>query len=249
MPRFCSSLDIRDAGGDNCRVDAASPSRRRKKPRTKAGRSRAETWRLKKLLLLEQSFWERGLEYVAGVDEAGRGPLAGPVFAAAVIMPRGVTIRGVDDSKQLTAEKRERLLGEIFTKALCVGVAGASNREIDRINILRATHLAMLRAVRKLRLPPQHIIVDGLPVPLLGSDQTAVVDGDAKVHCVACASIVAKVMRDKLMKMLSSRYPAYGWEHNVGYATADHRSAINIVGLTPHHRRSFTEDDQLLLEL
>jgi ribonuclease HII len=230
-------------------VGEASARKRSKKPQTKAGRSRAETWRLKKLLQVEQGFWDRGLEFVAGIDEVGRGPLAGPVLAAAVIMPRGVSIRGVHDSKQLTPEKRERLLEEIREKALCIAIAGASNREIDRINILKATHLAMQRAIRRLRIPPQHVIVDGLPVPILGPNQTAVVDGDAKVHCVACASIVAKVVRDKIMKSLSSRYPAYGWEHNVGYATADHRQAINIVGLTPHHRRSFTEDDQLTLEL
>ncbi len=224
-------------------------TRKRTKPRTKAGRSRAETWRLKKLLQIEQTFWERGLDFVAGVDEVGRGPLAGPVLAAAVIMPRGVSIRGVQDSKQLSAEKRERLFVEIREKALCVAIAGASNREIDRINILKATHLAMQRAIRRLRIPPQHVIVDGLPVAILGPNHTAVIDGDAKVHCVACASIVAKVVRDKIMKALANRYPVYGWEHNVGYATADHRQAINIAGLTPHHRRSFTEDDQLVLEL
>ena len=224
-------------------------TRKRKKPRTKGGKSRAETWRLKKLLRVEQGFWEQGLEFVAGVDEVGRGPLAGPVLAAAVIMPRDVTIRGVHDSKQLTAEKRERLVLEIREKALCIAIAAASNREIDRINILKASHLAMQRAIRRLRIAPQHVIVDGLPVPILGPNHTAVIDGDAKVHCIACASIVAKVMRDKIMRSLSTRYPAYGWEHNAGYATADHRQAINIVGLTPHHRRSFTEDDQLVLEL
>jgi ribonuclease HII len=229
-------------------VGEATTPRRKKRPKTKGGRSRAETWRLKKLLRFEDGFWDQGLEFVAGVDEAGRGPLAGPVLAAAVIMPRGVAIRGVTDSKLLTAEKRERLLVEIHQKAICIGIGGASSREIDRINILRATHLAMLRAVRRLRVAPQQIIVDGLPVPLLGPSHTAVVDGDAKVHCIACASIVAKVMRDKLMKLLSPRYPSYGWDHNVGYATLDHRQAIEAVGLTPHHRRSFT-DQQLILEL
>lgn len=219
------------------------------KPKTKAGRARAETWRLKKLIQVEQNLWEQGLEHVAGVDEVGRGPLAGPVLAAAVIMPPGVVIRGVGDSKQLSAEKRERLLHEIHEKALCIAIGGASPREIDRINILRATHLAMRRAVERLRIPPQHVLVDGLPVPILGERHTAVVDGDAKVHSIACASIVAKVMRDKLMKLLAGRYPRYGWEHNAGYATLEHRNAIGAVGLTPHHRRSFTDDSQLLLEL
>jgi ribonuclease HII len=200
------------------------------------------------MLQVEQTFWAQGLEYIAGVDEVGRGPLAGPVLAAAVIMPPNVAIRGVHDSKMLTAEKRERLLHEIHEKAIAIAIGGASCREIDRINILKASHLAMRRALARLRVRPQHVIVDGLRVPTLG-EHTAVIDGDAKVHCIACASIVAKVMRDKLMRLLSSHYPHYGWDHNAGYATADHRSAILEVGLTPHHRRSFTEDDQLVLEL
>jgi ribonuclease HII len=228
-------------------VDEKTAPRKNKKPKTKAGRSRAETWRLKRLLQFEQGLWEQGIEFVAGVDEVGRGPLAGPVLAAAVIMPRGVAIRGVHDSKVLTAEKRERLSQEIYAKALCVGIGGASSREIDRINILRASHLAMIRAVRRLRIPPQHIVVDGRPVSLLGKEHTAVVDGDAKVHCIACASVVAKVVRDRLMRRLAPRYPSYGWDHNAGYATADHRLAIDSSGLSPHHRRSFIEQ-QLALD-
>jgi ribonuclease HII len=241
-------LDSAEIRGDNCLVDRkAATTRKRKKPKTRAGRSRAETWRLKRLLQLEQGFWEQGIEYVAGVDEVGRGPLAGPVLAAAVIMPRGVSIRGVHDSKQLTAEKRERLFQEIREKAVCIGIGGASTREIDRLNILRASHVAMLRALQRLRVQPQHIVIDGLRVATL-PDHTAVIDGDAKVHCVACASIVAKVVRDRLMRRLAPRYPIYGWEHNAGYATADHRLAIDTGGLSPHHRRSFIEQ-QLMLEL
>jgi ribonuclease HII len=137
---------------------------------------------------------------------------------------------------------------EIYEKALCIGVGGASSREIDRINILKASHVAMQRAIARLRIRPDHVMVDGLPVAILGPQHTAVVDGDAKVHCIACASIVAKVVRDKLMRLLSNRYPIYGWEHNAGYATADHRLAIDSSGLSPHHRRSFT-DQQLVLEL
>ena len=226
-----------------------SEASRKKKPKTKAGRSRAETWRLKKLLRMEQELWEQGVEFIAGVDEVGRGPLAGPVLAAAVIMPRDVTIRGVQDSKLLTAEKRDKLLIEIHRQAIAISIGGASAREIDRLNILKASHLAMKRAIDRLRVKPERVMVDGLRVPLLGANHTPVIDGDAKVHCIACASIVAKVMRDKLMTLLAGRYPAYGWEHNAGYATADHRSAIELVGITPHHRRSFTEDDQLVLDL
>ncbi len=220
-----------------------------KRPKTKAGRARAQTWRLKRLLEMERALWDQGLELVAGIDEVGRGPLAGPVIAAAVILPVGVGIRGVDDSKKLTAEKRESLLIEIRAKALAIGVGGASPREIDRINILRASHLAMARALHKLPRVPQHIIVDGLPVPDLAPNASFVIDGDAKVHCIACASIVAKCVRDRLMRMLAPRYPAYGWEHNAGYATLDHRNAIFASGFSPHHRRSFDLNSQLTLEL
>lgn len=220
-----------------------------KRPKTKAGRARAQTWRLKKLLEMERELWSQGIELVAGVDEVGRGPLAGPVIAAAVILPVGVGIRGVDDSKKLTAEKRESLLLEIREKAVAIGVGGASSKEIDRLNILRASHLAMARAIQKLPQQPQHVIVDGLPIPNLAEHASFVIDGDAKVHCIACASIVAKCVRDRLMRMLAPRYPAYGWEHNAGYATADHRSAIFEVGFTPHHRRSFDLNSQLTLEL
>ena len=198
---------------------------------------------------MERGLWEQGVELVAGVDEVGRGPLAGPVIAAAVILPAGVGIRGVDDSKKLSAEKRESLLIEIKDKALAIGIGGASTKEIDRINILRASHLAMARAIQKLPRAPQHVIVDGLPVPQLGSNASFVIDGDAKVHCIACASIVAKCVRDRLMRMLATRYPVYGWDHNCGYATADHRSAIYESGFSPHHRRSFDINSQLTLEL
>jgi ribonuclease HII len=229
--------------------DAGSTRKRRRKPKTASGRRRAENRRLRQLLETEESFWDRGFELVAGVDEAGRGPLAGPVLAAAVILPPRVGIRGVDDSKKLTAEERERLFVEIREKAVCISVGAASSREVDRLNILRASHVAMRRAVQRLKLPPQQVIVDGLPVPLLGDGHMAIVDGDAKVHCIACASVVAKVVRDRLMRQLAPRYPGYGWDHNVGYATQDHRDAILSLGLTPHHRRSFEPNFQLTLDL
>ena len=221
----------------------------RKGPKTASGRRRAELRRLRQLLELEQSFWDRGIELVAGVDEVGRGPLAGPVLAAAVVFPPHVGIRGVDDSKKLTADRREALYQEILAKALCIGVGAASTREVDRLNILRASHLAMRRALLRLRIQPQHIIVDGLPVAELGEQCTAVVDGDAKVHAIACASIVAKVVRDRAMHMLARHYPGYGWETNAGYGTLEHRGAITELGLTPHHRRTFEPNCQLRLEL
>jgi ribonuclease HII len=198
---------------------------------------------------LERAYWEQGRLLIAGVDEVGRGPLAGPVLAAAVVLPANVAIRGIDDSKKLTADKRADLYEEIRAHALAIGVAGASTREVDRINILRASHLAMRRALQRLRLVPDHVFVDGLPVPDLGYPNTAVVDGDAKVHCIACASVVAKVVRDRIMRLLATRYPGYGWDTNAGYGTAAHRGAIIELGLTPHHRRSFEPNNQLTLEL
>jgi ribonuclease HII len=223
--------------------------RHRRRPATASGRRRAENRRLKKLLELETEYWDRGFTLIAGVDEVGRGPLAGPVLAAAVILPPGTAIRGVDDSKKLTAEKRAALYDEIRSRAHAIGVAGASTREVDRINILRASHLAMRRAVARLGCIPDHVFVDGLAVPELGGQCTAVIDGDAKVHCIACASIVAKVVRDRIMHLLAERYPGYGWATNAGYGTSEHRDAIAQLGLTPHHRRSFEPNSQLVLEL
>ncbi|MGH7464972.1 MAG: ribonuclease HII, partial [Longimicrobiales bacterium] len=206
--------------------------RRKRVPKTASGRRRAENRRLHRLLELEQTYWDRGLTLIAGVDEVGRGPLAGPVLAAAVVLPPGIAIRGVDDSKKLTADRRAELYEEIRAKAVAIGVAGASTREVDRINILRASHLAMKRALERLHCTPEHVFVDGLPVAELGPDHTAIIDGDAKVHCIACASIVAKVVRDRIMHLLAPRYPGYGWETNAGYGTSEHRDAIIVLGLT-----------------
>lgn len=200
------------------------------------------------LLEYERRFWGRG-RLVAGVDEVGRGPLAGPVVAAAVVLPEGGYVVGADDSKQLTAEVREELFESIVGTSVAMGLGAASVREIDRRNILRATTVAMQRALDRLgeelrrRAAPAedlHVVVDGLPVKYLGREHEAVVDGDALIHSIGCASIVAKVVRDRLMRRLASRYPGYGWETNVGYGTEGHRSAIDEIGLTPHHRLTFT---------
>lgn len=196
--------------------------------------------RRRALITMERRLWDEGVQHVAGVDEVGRGPLAGPVVAAAVVFPAGCSgVRGVNDSKSLTEDARLELDVRIRREALAFAVAAASAREVDRLNILRASHLAMRRAVARLRVEVQHVIIDGLPVPDLGDAQTAVVGGDAKVHCVACASILAKVTRDRLMKRLAARYPHYGWETNVGYSTEEHREALRLHGPTPHHRMTF----------
>ncbi|MFW6078284.1 MAG: ribonuclease HII [Gemmatimonadota bacterium] len=188
------------------------------------------------------------MRHVAGIDEAGRGPLAGPVVAAAVVMPAGLVVDGADDSKRLDSATRERIAARIEGEALALGVGAANAREVDRLNIRNATHLAMCRAVERLGVDVDHVIVDGLRVPELGEAQTAVVGGDGRIHSVACASIVAKVTRDRLMRRLADRYPGYGWETNVGYGTPQHREALLRLGPTPHHRRSF-QPVQLSLEL
>jgi ribonuclease HII len=199
-------------------------------------------------LSLEREHWARG-EWVAGVDEVGVGPLAGPVVAAAVVLEPDRGVRGARDSKALTPELREELFLEIQQTAVAVGVGAASTREIERYNIYRATHLAMRRALARLSMTPAHVLVDGRPVPDLGWTQTAVVKGDAKCQSIACASIVAKVVRDRLMRRLAPRYPGYGWEHNAGYSTAEHMAALRTLGPTPHHRNTFTPVAQLDLEL
>jgi ribonuclease HII len=186
---------------------------------------------------------------VAGVDEVGVGPLAGPVVAAAVVLPPRVSLPGLDDSKQLTREDRERLDVEIRAQALAVSVAEASIEEIDRLNILRASLLAMLRAVRGLGVAPDHVLVDARTIPDLAVPQTAVVDGDARDGSIAAASIVAKVHRDALMRRLDAALPGYGFAQHKGYATREHLAALARLGPSPQHRRSFAPVSQLALPL
>ncbi len=187
---------------------------------------------------------------IAGVDEVGRGPLAGPVVACAVVMPpERRAMPGVNDSKQLTAKKREKLVLKIRDNALGIGIGAASVREIDRLNILQASILAMRRALRRLPVTPNHVLIDGRALRTLEVRHTAVVHGDARCYSIACASIVAKITRDRVMHALSPRYPQYRWENNVGYSTANHLRGIAEHGITPHHRRSFLPCSQLSLDL
>ena len=176
---------------------------------------------------------------VAGVDEAGRGPLAGPVVAAAVILDELQPIRGLADSKTLSARRRETLFDEIRAKALCVCIAEASVEEIDTLNILQATLLAMQRAVEGLRLPPHRVVVDGNRLPVLKMPAAAIVKGDAKVAAISAASILAKVQRDRGCADLHALYPAYGFGGHKGYPTAAHIAALRAHGACPAHRRSF----------
>ncbi|WP_022981248.1 ribonuclease HII [Ideonella sp. B508-1] len=176
---------------------------------------------------------------VAGVDEAGRGPLAGPVVAAAVILDDLHPIAGLRDSKQLSARRRDQLYDEIRAKALCCCIAEASVEEIDQLNILHATMLAMRRAVEGLRLPPAKVLVDGNRLPVLKVPGEAIVKGDAKVPAISAASILAKVHRDRLCEEMHARWPDYGFATHKGYPTAEHLAALRVHGASPMHRRTF----------
>lgn len=206
----------------------------------------------------ERELWRGGAARVVGVDEVGVAPTCGAVVAAAVIMkPHARRIAGVRDSKTLSAQQRDRLAPIIRRRAVAIGLGAASVREIDTINIYHATHLAMRRAIGRLG-GHDHVLVDGNRIAGFEAavgPYSAIVDGDAKCYTIACASVVAKVIRDRMMALLAARYPGYGWERNQGYATREHRDAIRRLGLTPFHRRSFLAlqrtlaGDQISLDL
>jgi ribonuclease HII len=183
---------------------------------------------------------------VAGVDEAGRGPLAGPVVAAAVILDDRHPIQGLADSKKLSQRRREALFDEIRAKALCCSIAQASVEEIDQFNILQATLLAMRRAVMGLRLPPKLVLVDGNRLPVLDMRAEAIVKGDAKVPAISAASILAKVSRDRWCLDYHQQFPQYGFDQHKGYGTADHLAALRLHGPCPQHRRTFRPVTDLL---
>lgn len=190
-------------------------------------------------LFYENKYISQGKNLICGVDEAGRGPLAGPVCAAAVIMPEGLIIEGVNDSKKLTAKKREKLFDIIKNEAVCYSVAFASASEIDEINILNATHLAMTRAVEGFEKVPEVVLVDGNSLPKWYYDSEAIVKGDAVCHSIACASILAKVSRDRLMLLEAEKYPQYSFEKHKGYGTKVHVQALKEYGPCPIHRKTF----------
>lgn len=206
-------------------------------------------YRLKRWTHIERDIRRERGPLLAGVDEVGRGPIAGPVVACAVIMPPDMrAIRGVDDSKVLTAQERNKLAVRIRERALAFAIGAASVREIERLNIYQASVLAMRRALSRLAVRPDHVIIDGKAMRTLPVPHTAIVHGDARCHSIACASIIAKVTRDLLMARLAVRYPAYTWERNVGYTTRAHIRGLDSHGITPHHRRSFFRVSQLMLD-
>jgi ribonuclease HII len=200
-------------------------------------------------LAREWALWRSGARRVAGVDEVGMACLAGPVVAAAlVVKPYCRKIPGVRDSKTLSLQQRERLYDDIVRCAAAVGVGAASVTEINEMNILRASHLAMLRALRRVQ-PYDHALIDGRPIREIDlGPHTAIVDGDALSYAIASASIVAKVTRDRLMTKLAARYPGYGWQHNVGYGTRRHLQGMQEHGLTPFHRLGYAPVRAFLLQ-
>lgn len=203
-------------------------------------------------LVRERAAWREG-RLLVGVDEVGRGPLAGPVVAAAVVFPEGCRrLRGLRDSKLLAQARREQLAAAIRGVALGIGVGAASVREIDRLNIRVASALAMRRALvpvlARLAEMPAWVLIDGLPLPEIGLAHEALVDGDARCHSIAAAAVIAKTVRDGLMRRLAPRHPGYGWDTNVGYATETHQQGLRLFGPTPHHRRSFSPVAQLQLD-
>lgn len=199
----------------------------------------------------ETAAHQRGYRIVAGVDEVGRGPLAGPVSAAAVILDPDDIPEGLNDSKKLSAKRREVLFAQIMERAE-VSIAHASVEEIDELNILRASHLAMERAVAGLSRRPDHLLIDGNMIPrglaAQGYSSDAIIKGDARSVSISAASIMAKIRRDHIMWDLAQQFPGYGWETNAGYPSKSHRLALENLGVTPHHRRSFKPVHNILYQ-
>lgn len=199
----------------------------------------AEQQRLEKLYEYEGSFYEEGLYHVAGVDEVGRGPIAGPVTVAAVILPPHTMIAGINDSKKLLPEKREALYDEIMEKALAVSCISYEASKIDALNIYEATREAMYEALRTLKVRPEAVLVDAMPLPKVTVPVESLIKGDAKSISIAAASIIAKVTRDRFMEAMEEEYPGYGFAVHKGYCTEQHKEALADLGITPLHRRSF----------
>ena len=203
-----------------------------------------KVWNAEEKLSIERALQETGVRYIAGVDEVGRGPLAGPVVCAAVIMPldEASLIVGVDDSKKLSAKKREELSEKIKQTALCYSIVEIDEKTIDEMNILQATRLGMKRAIETLSIAPETVLTDGNMTIDISFPQRSVIGGDARSYSIGAASIIAKVYRDKLMDEYAKTYPHYGFEKNKGYGTAMHIQGIKEQGLCPIHRKTFTKN-------
>ena len=202
-----------------------------------------EEQRLNELKEIDKSYFKEGYNYICGIDEAGRGPLAGPVVVAAVIMPKDSMIEGVNDSKKVSEKKREKLYELIIEEAISYSVGIVDQNEIDRINILNATKAGLTEAVRTLKVKPELILVDALTnIDTCGVPYQSIIKGDAKSYSIAAASIIAKVTRDRIMREWDKVYPEYGFATHKGYGTAKHIEAIRQYGLCPLHRRSFCKN-------
>ena len=197
-----------------------------------------EDERLEGMLAYEKECYARGMELIAGVDEVGRGPLAGPVVAAAVILPKACKIPGLNDSKKIPKSKHKEIYEAVLQNAIAIGIGVKDNQVIDQVNIYEATKLAMMEAIGQLEPQPQHLLIDAmkldLPIP-----QTSIIKGDANSLSIAAASIVAKVTRDQMMEEFDRKYPGYDFAQNAGYGTANHLAGLDQLGVTPIHRRSF----------
>ena len=210
--------------------------------RKKYEKHQQELARLEEILTYERGLWEVGYNLIAGIDEVGRGPLAGPVVAAAVILPKECKIEGVNDSKKLSAKKREELYDIILEKAVSYGIGIVSNERIDEINILQATYEAMREALSQLKPKAEYILADAVTIPMVSTPQRGIVKGDAKSISIGAASIIAKVYRDRLMEAYEEVYPGYGFASNKGYGAAEHIEGLKKLGTTPIHRKTFLKN-------
>ena len=197
-----------------------------------------EDERLEGMLAYEKECYARGMELIAGVDEVGRGPLAGPVVAAAVILPKACKIPGLNDSKKIPKSKHKEIYEAVLQNAIAIGIGAKDNQVIDQVNIYEATKLAMMEAIGQLEPQPQHLLIDAMRLDLPIS-QTSIIKGDANSLSIAAASIVAKVTRDQMMEEFDKEYPGYDFAQNAGYGTAKHLAGLDKLGVTPIHRRSF----------
>ena len=197
-----------------------------------------EDLRLEKMLAYEKELYAQGIDLIAGVDEVGRGPLAGPVVAAAVILPKACKIPGLNDSKKIPKSKHKAIYEAVLQNAIAIGIGVKDNQVIDQVNIYEATKLAMMEAIGQLEPQPQHLLIDAMKLDLPIS-QTSIIKGDANSLSIAAASIVAKVTRDQMMEEFDCEYPGYDFTQNAGYGTANHLAGLHKLGVTPIHRRSF----------